>query len=195
MESYIMTLPNRLPIHGRITLDQFLSFAGWQTTHGLAGMQTALTFYQDKIPRHILMKKAFNPHVYLLPRGGAIKLSELMQAIDFTKPVNRVLAGTNTRFKCFRPRNEAKSHKPKGHWFTELSSKQERLAIPSDQDLLRVYVVTTPVECLKSYASDAFTWIRRSFEEILHESITDKYYKGGGIQYFIWEPQRYLRLL
>jgi len=189
-----MTLPNQLPIHGRITLDQFLSFTGWQTTHGLAGMQIALTFYQDKIPRHILMQKAFKPHLYSLPRGGVIKLSELMHAIDFTKPVNRILASTNRRFKCYRPRDEAKSRKPKGFWFTELSSKQETLAIPGEQDIVRVYVVTTPVECLKSTASDAYTWIRRSFEEIVKESTVDKYYRGGGLQYFIWEPQRYLRL-
>jgi len=192
-----MTLPNQLPIHGRITLDQFLSYTGWQTTHGesRADMQVALDFYQDKIPRHILMQKVMSPSPWSLPRGGVIKLSELMQAIDFRRPVERLLAGTNRRFKCFRPKNEVNSNVPKGCWFTELSQKQESLAIPGDQDVVRIYAVTIPVECLKSHPSDAFTWIRRSFEDIAKESSKDKYYRGGGLQYFIWESQRYLRLV
>ena len=65
---------------------------------------------------------------------------------------------------------------------------------PGDQDVVRIYVVTNPVEYLKSHPSDACTWIRRSFEEIANESSKDKYYRGGGLQYFIWEAQRYLRL-
>jgi len=125
-----MTLPNQLPIHGRITLDQFLSFTGWQTTNGQspANMQVALDFYQDKIPRQILMQKVINPSPWSLPRGGVIKLSEFMQAIDFRKPVERILVGANRRFKCFRPKNEAISRYSTGFSLLNLSTQTDRFS-------------------------------------------------------------------
>lgn len=191
-----MAINSDLPIHRPITLDDFLRFAGWSLTPGMsrAAMAVALNFYQDKIPRQTLLERVSRPSPWSLPRGNVIKLSELMQAIDFTRPVERITARVNERFKCFRPRHEPKSERPKGNWFSRLSAAPETLAIPGDQDLVRVYIVRTPVECLKSYASDAFTWIRRSQEEIQGESLADKYYAGGGCQYFIWEPERYLAL-
>jgi hypothetical protein len=191
-----MSVPRAFPHHRRITLDEFLAFTGWTITPGTSrtGMQTALDFYQDKIPRSVLMQQVLRPSPWSLPRGNVIKLSELMQAIDFTRPVVRTIVGTNERLKCFRPRGESKSRLPKGNWFTYLSSEQRRLAIPGEQDLVRVYVVKRPVECLRSSASDAFTWIRKTHEQIQHESLADRYFRGGGCQYFIWEPARYLEL-
>jgi len=122
-------MPKRrqLPIHRRITLDEFLAFTGWEVTPGVSrtAMGVALDF-------------------------EVIKLSELMQAIDFRGPVERLMAHGNRRFKCFRPRNEPKSQRPRGNWFTDPSSRQEALALPGAQDLVRVYVVKTPVQCLKS---------------------------------------------
>jgi len=191
-----MPVFGQLPTHRRITLDEFLTFTGWELTPGVskAGMETALNFYQDKIPRPTLLQRVSRPSPWSLPRGNVIKLSELMQAIDFGQPVLRVTATVNERFKCFRPKNEPKSQRPRGNWFTYLSSGQKTLAIPDGQDLERIYKVKTPVECLKSAASDAFTWIVRNQDEIHTESLADKYYRGGGQQFFIWEPQRYLEL-
>jgi hypothetical protein len=191
-----MPTATTLPTHRRITLDDFLAYAGWKLAPGAsrAGMQTALDFYQDRIPRELLLRRVSSPRPWSLPAGNVTKLSELMQAIDFTRPVQRFLARANERFKCYRPKNEVKSHRPKGNWFTYLTSGQDQLAIPAEQDLVRVYVVKTPVQCLKSTASDAFTWIRRSQEEIKGESLADRYFRGGGCQYFIWEPHRYLVL-
>lgn len=191
-------MPERrqLPIHRRITLDEFLAFTGWEVTPGVSrtAMGVALDFYQDCIPRPILMQKVTRPSPWSLPRGDVIKLSELMQAIDFRGPVERLVAHSNRRFKCFRPKNEPKSQRPRGNWFTDPSSRQETLALPSEQGLVRVYVVKTPVQCLKSRVSDAFTWIRRNVEQIQQETLPEKYFRGGGFQYFIWEPQRHLTL-
>ncbi len=185
---------SQLPAHRRITLDEFLTFTGWEITPGVSrrAMAVALDFYQDCIPRPILMQKVAHPSPWSLPQGGVIKLSELMQAIDFHKPVERLVAHPNRRFISFRPRNEPKSQKPRGNWFTDPSSRQAALALPAEQDLVRVYVVKTPVQCLKSCVSDAFTWIRRNFEQIKQETLAEKYFRGGGLQYFIWEPQRHL---
>jgi len=185
-----------LPIHKRITLDEFLAFTGWEMNPGASrtAMTTALDFYQDCIPRPILMQKVARPSPWSLPRGDVIKLSELMQAIDFRGPVERLVAQCNRRFKCFRPRNEPKAQRPRGNWFTDPSARQESLALPGEQDLVRVYVVQTPAQCLKSRVSDAFTWIRRNMEQIEQETLSEKYFHGSGFEYFIWEPQRYLTL-
>jgi len=192
-----MSRPGPLPIHRRLTLDEFLAFTGWEITPGVSrtAMTVALDFYQDCIPRPFLMQKVMHPSPWSLPRGGVIKLSELMQAIDFRGPVERLVAPPNRRFKSFRPRNEPKSQKPRGNWFTDPSSRQQALALPGEQDRVRIYVVKTPVPCLKSRVSDAFTWVRRNIEETKQETLPEKYFHGSGFQYFIWEPQRYLALV
>ena len=192
-----MSRPGPLPIHRRLTLDEFLAFTSWEITPGVSrvAMSVALDFYQDFIPRPILRQKVMHPSPWSLPRGDVIKLSELMQAIDFQRPVERLVAPPNRRFKSFRPRNEPKSQKPRGNWFTDPSSRQETLALPGEQARVRIYVVKTPVPCLKSRVSDAFTWVRRNIEEIKQETLPEKYFHGGGFQYFIWEPQRYLALV
>jgi hypothetical protein len=191
-----MPVKNALPIHRRFTLDEFLAFAGWDITPSMSrgAMAVALDFYQDKVPRQVLLQHVSQPSPWSLPRGNVTKLSELMQAIDFTRPVERVTVHVNERFKCYRSRHEPKTARPQGNWFSKLSAVHGTLAIPGDQDLVRVYVVRIPVECLKSFASDAFTWMRCSQEEIHTETLADKYFAGGGGQYFIWEPERYLLL-
>jgi len=192
-----MPLRSQLPAHRRITLDEFLAFTGWEMLSGAsrAAMSAALDFYQGCIPRSVLMRKVAHPSPWSLPRGDVIYLSELMQAIDFRGPVERLVAHRNRRFKCFRPRTEPKSPKPTGQWFTDMSSRQDTLGLPGVQDLVRIYVVKTPVQCLKSRVSDAFTWIRRNVEERRHETLAEKYFRGAGMQYFIWEPHRYLALV
>jgi hypothetical protein len=186
-----------LPLHRRWTVDDFLAFAGWELTPGMsrAAIGIALNFYQDKVPRPLLLRRVERPGPWSLPRGNVVKLSEWMQAIDYRRPVARVVARANERFLSYRSRRESEAKRVFGNWFANLSARQERLALPADQDLVRIYVVKTPVECLKSAVSDAFTWLRADPVEIQEETFSDKYFTGGGCQYFIWEPERYLERL
>ncbi len=182
-----------LPIHRRINLDDFLAFTGWSAPMPTwPAMNVALAYYQDNVPRDILTRQVADPSPWLLPRGNAIKLGQLMQAIDFSRPVQRVLAGINRRFKSFRPQGEPNARRPEFNWFADLSAHQTTLALPGGQDVERVYAVRRPVECLKSTVADAFAWTRRTPIEMFREPQTDKYFRGGGCQYFIWEPMRYL---
>jgi hypothetical protein len=184
----------QLPIHGRITLDQFLAYSGWQITPGAnrAGMQTALDFYQDKIPRAVLTAQvgAASPLAPKTVHGPVIKLVELMQAIDFSQPVSRYTAQKNERFKQVRRQNEAALDKPRGNWFTFLSTQVNTLGLPGNQSREHVYVVDRPVEGLKTTVADAFTWTRPQ----PNETTQDKYLRGGAMQFFVWEPWQYFRL-
>jgi hypothetical protein len=92
-----------LPTHARITLSQFLTFTGWDVPSPSyrANMQVALDFFQDKIPAPSLRERISDPSPWALPRGGVIKLSELMQTINFERPVVRTPVPINTRLLAF----------------------------------------------------------------------------------------------
>lgn len=184
----------QLPLNGRITLEQFLAYTGWDPPVGMAadGMKTALNFYQDKVPRSVLMAQVSQPSPFA-PKtihGPVIKLVELMQAIDFTKPVARYTTQRNERFKQVRRTNEPATNKPTGNWFTFMSTKVESLGLPGNQSREYVYVVQQPVEGLKTTVGDAFTWAKSR----PGETTADKYLHGGGIQLFVWEPGNYFKL-
>lgn len=184
----------QLPTHARITLEQFLDYTGWDKPVGIAveGMRTALNFYQDKIPRSILMAQVgrASPFAPKTVHGPVIKLVELIQAIDFTKPVARHTAQPNERFKQVRRAEDKPGNKPTGNWFTFLSTKVATLGLPGNQEREHVYVVTQPVDGLKSTVADAFTWLRMK----PGETPADKYFHGGGVQFFVWEPGNYFKL-
>jgi hypothetical protein len=93
-----MVKPLTLPTHARITLDQFVAYTGWDVPSITyrTNMQEALNFFQDKIPAPVLRQPVSDPSPWALPRGGVIKLSELMQAIDFARPVERIWLPVNT---------------------------------------------------------------------------------------------------
>jgi hypothetical protein len=178
----------QLPLSGRITLEQFLAYTGWEKPIGVAadGMRTALNFYQDKVPRNVLMAQVdrASPLAPKTIHGPVIKLVELMQAIDFTKPVARYTAQRNERFKQVRRSDAKATDKPSGNWFTFLSSNVESLGLPGNQSREYVYVVMQTVEGLKTTVADAFTWQRTR----PGETTADKYFHGGGMQLFVWEP-------
>ena len=98
-----MSQPPALPTHARIAIDQFLAYSGWDVPSPAYrdSMRVALDFFQDKIPAETLRQRIANPSPWALPRGGAIKLCELMQAIDFNRPVVRAVLPMNTRLLAF----------------------------------------------------------------------------------------------
>ena len=194
-----MQAPQSLPTGRKITLDEFIAFTGWDPEAGRspwirARMKVALDLYQDTVPhriRRILLGPGNIASPWSLPRGRPIKLADLMQAIDFTHPVDRMTIAPNTLLKSFRPTAET-GDRPQGNWFTLPQGSQRELAIPPSQSFARMFRVTNAAECLRSTVSDAFTWIEASQARARHEDFSDKYFRGSGCQYFIWKPELYL---
>jgi hypothetical protein len=194
----------RLPSSGPISLAQFLAYTGWEKPNAAAadGMRTALSFYQAKVPRNILMaqvdraslnpaqSRKSSPFAPKTIHGPVIKLVELMQAIDFTQAVRRYTAQRNERYKQVRRNDESATEEPTGNWFTHLSTRVETLGLPSNQTREYVYVVQSPVEGLKSTVADAFTWLRMR----PGETTADKYFHGGAMQFFVWDPADFFKL-
>jgi hypothetical protein len=187
-----MAEPVILPTHARITLDQFLKFTGWDVPSPSyrTNMQVALDFFQDKIPAPTLRQRITDPSPWALPRGGVIKLSELMQAINFERPVERTLVPVNTRLLGFLHQDIGKHDRPRGNYYTYQSSPQTTLAIPHNQDATHVYKVEFPVEALKTTVADAYVdWTRKRGVN----AAAPEYRHGGGIQLFIWDAGRFLK--
>jgi hypothetical protein len=183
-----------LPTHARITLEQFLAYTGWDVPSPTYrdNMKVALDFFQDKVPVAVLRQRLADPSPWALPRGGAIKLSEVMQAIDFHRPVARTTLPVNTRLLSFLHRDIGKHDRPRGNYFTYQSSQQTDLAIPHNQQATHVYRVECPVEALKTTVSDAYVdWTRRRAVD----PAAPEYRHGGGIQLYIWDPGLYLKHL
>ena len=187
-----MAQPPMLPTHARIALDQFLAYTGWDVPSPMyrANMQVALDFFQDKIPAASLRQRIADPSPWALPRGGVIKLSELMQAMDFNRPVARTLLPVNTRLLAFLHQDIGKHDRPRGNYYTYQSSQQTALAIPHNQQATHVYNVEVPVEALKTTVADAYVdWTRKRAVN----AATPEYRHGGGVQLFIWDAGRYLK--
>jgi hypothetical protein len=176
-----------------IGVGEFLQRHGWVVRPGdrIEWMQIALGFFQDKIPAKDLSQAAKTPW-----QIHPTVLSSYMQAIDFRQPVRRLWAKPGDRFKhyYFAGDRRREQPNPRGtHWFGRPSDKQESAGIHHEQATEEQFVVTKPVECLESIASDAFTWLRATEEQIEQEGYRDKYFRGGGRQYFIWESDRLKR--
>lgn len=183
---------NTLPTHARITLDQFIAYTGWEVPSQAhrANMQVALDFFQDKIRADVLRQRITDPAPWALPRGGVIKLSELMQAINFGRPVERTTIPMNTRLQAFLHHDIGKHDRPRGNYYTYQSTQQAALAIPHNQDASHIYVVQTPVDALKSAVADAYVdWTRK---RALNPAAPE-YRHGGGTQLFIWDAGQFLK--
>lgn len=180
-----------LPTHARITLDQFLAYTGWNApAASWPNMRLALDFFQDKIPAAYLRQRVIDPSPWALPRCGVIKLSELMQSIDFSQTIARITLPTNTRLLAFLHDDVSKHDRPTGRFYTYQSSQQTALAIPHNQDTAHVYRVELPVDALKTTVADAYVdWTRKRERN----AAPPEYRRGGGIQFFIWDAGRYLR--
>ncbi|MCA9312221.1 MAG: hypothetical protein KDA21_13490 [Phycisphaerales bacterium] len=186
----------------RWTIDDLLEYAGWTENFDASKRRNAavaLEWFQANVPGGFLnspvrgsrttYNEVASPSPFL--RGGtgpALELMKLMQAIDFTDPVDpeyTVRAGNQV--VRFRERDE--SPRQKGRYYTFLSTKQEKVALPADQTVAARFQATRTFTCLKSTVSDAYV----DWEHFDGRVRTPAYRKGGRTQLYIPNPDALLK--
>lgn len=179
-----------LPPLRDLTVEEFVAYTGWQTPYSPAAMRTALDYYQRNIPHAVLREPVNDPSPWALPRGGVVRLCELMQAIDFGRPVSIARIRRDEQLKAFHTRRTPR----RGRWYTLLSTRQDTLAIPRNQVTPHVFVAASDFECLSSTVADAYVdWARNLADA--QDRAAPEYRHGGGRQFFVADPARCLRPL
>lgn len=194
-----------LPPYGDLTLRQFLDLYDWSVDpdERLEGMAIALDFFQTQLDHQYLRQvitafhknpkrrrapSPFAPHKPMIP---VIKLVELMQAIDYREPVTVQKLLIGNPYSQFRHHDDREPRLDRlGNWFAHPNADPKALGLPGDQVRMWKVVVDREAYALKSRVADAFTWLPVR----PNESNSERYFRGGGWQYFVAHPSEVFRL-
>ena len=119
----------------------------------------------------------------------AARLTAWMQAINFRCNVSQAWARLDQIFKSFRARHDHVEKQPTGNWYTGEFEPWEGYGLHPQQDVPWFYRVKAPFQYLTSTVSDAASWLPANGAEAWSISTKNKYFEGGGTQYFVPHPE------
>jgi len=207
------SVPVRLPM----TLEEFLTYTGWEGDAPRERMGVALEYFQNAVPLSYLSRPASDP---VTPQGKSLGPNPFsLPKSDKTDPRP---SEPDPHLVPNRPREKTPfnlsmlmqtidfSHPvsvwliPKGarlkafhtacdagtrlgRFFTLLQTSPGTLAIPHDQTVPEIYEATCSFSSLASTVADAYT------DWAMNRRVLPQYRHGGGHQFYIWNPELKLR--
>jgi hypothetical protein len=176
----------------RSSIGAFLAAAEWvpPSPAARAGMTAALAWYNANVPGTVLDKvlDSGGGRTALRPSSGNwTMLMSWMRCVDFTKPVYpNAPVRKGDKLKAFKLARLAAGTDHFGNFFTLLDESHTRLGISGTVDKAHLFEARVAFTTLKTTAGDAFL-----------DWTTDdqRYGHGGGMQYFIFQAPRVLKLL
>jgi hypothetical protein len=167
----------------KLSVDEFMKYAGWETRYNRSYVQIALNFFQSAVPAGEWRRRVDNPGPWLLPRKNAVRLCEWMQSIDFNKPVIEEHLWPGQILKKYSIHGQTRIGL--GNFFTLCDQTNRKIGIYSSQNIPNYFEVTISIRCLRTSVSDAYAdW---------GEGLDPEYCHGGGLQVFIWKPEHVLK--
>jgi hypothetical protein len=179
----------------RSSIDAFVKATEWAppTASAKAGMRAALQWYCANVPADVLDKPLPSDtgggRIALRPGSGRwTMLMSWMRCVDFTRPVYpNAPVRKGDKLKAFKGARLSVGADHFGNFFTLLDESHSRLGIADVTNKAHLFEAKVAFTTLKTTAGDAFLDWTSGDEQ--------RYGHGGGVQYFIFQAPRVLRLL
>ncbi|OHB68021.1 MAG: hypothetical protein A2Y76_11175 [Planctomycetes bacterium RBG_13_60_9] len=196
-----------------MTLQQFLTYTGWEGDAPRERMSVALEYFQSAVPLGYLSEpvkdpvtpqgKSLGPNPWLLPRSGPTDPRPsgpdphlVPNKTRDKAPINLCLLMQTIDFAhpvsvhlivkgaLLKAFHTARDLTGRvGRFFTLLQASPGSLAIPHDQMTGRIYEAACSFTSLASTVADAYV------DWAMHRGVLPQYRHGGGLQFYVWSPE------